>query len=130
MDDKQTRRSFVSNAVRFKTWLLILRNSKSVCSYRTNEKLNIACIGVGGQDLTNLKAVNIGSITVSCNVSGQRAAETFNPSYPIPRFAGFQDWKMFLVTGKVINEPEANKFLHRKYCQVGLNQPLQWEKGG
>ncbi|MFN3422622.1 MAG: hypothetical protein ACK40X_12965, partial [Armatimonadota bacterium] len=73
MDDKQTRRSFLGKIVKCATGLLILRNAKSVCSYQASEKLNIACIGVGGQGLANLKAVSGENIVALCDVDEQRA---------------------------------------------------------
>ncbi len=134
MDDKQTRRSFLGKVVKCTTGLLILRNAKSVCSYQANEKLGIACIGVGGQGLANLKAVSSESIIALCDVDEQRAAEAFKLFPNIPRYHDFR--KMFdemadKIDAVVVSTPDhthavaaavALRLGKHVYCE----KPLTW----
>ena len=53
-----TRRAFLHKAAISSTGLIILANSRSVRSFQANEKLNIACIGVGGRGAANVNGVS------------------------------------------------------------------------
>jgi len=134
MDDKQTRRSFLNKAIKGTTGLLILRCAKSVWSYQANEKLNIACIGVGGQGLANLKAVSSETIVALCDVDEQRAAEAFKLFPDLPKFVDFREMFDKLsnsIDAVVVSTPDhthavavaaALKLGKHVYCE----KPLTW----
>ena len=49
MRSRTSRRRFLVGTVAGGAGLLILRSSRSAGSYRANEKLNVALVGVGGR---------------------------------------------------------------------------------
>jgi hypothetical protein len=89
--EKVGRREFVKNAALGAAGLLILRNAKSAYSYQANEKLNIACVGVGGHGWSNLMAVSSENIVALCDVDEQHASQAFNRYPDVPKFADFRE---------------------------------------
>jgi predicted dehydrogenase len=89
--EKVGRREFVKNAALGAVGLLILRNAKSAYSYQANEKLNIACVGVGGHGWSNLMAVSSENIVSLCDVDEQHASQAFNRYPDVPKFADFRE---------------------------------------
>jgi len=63
---------------------LSCRNAKSAYSYQANEKLNIACVGVGGHGWSNLMAVSSENIVALCDVDEQHASQAFNRYPDVP----------------------------------------------
>ena len=55
-----------------------------------NEKLNIACIGVGGQGKNDVRAVSDENIVALCDVDDMRAAKTFEQYPDVPKFKDFR----------------------------------------
>jgi len=58
-----------------------------------NEKLNIACIGVGGRGFGNIKGITEENIVAFCDVDDSRAAKSYNAFPEVRRFRDFR--KMF-----------------------------------
>lgn len=56
-----------------------------------NEKLNIACIGVGGQGATDVNGVSGENIVALCDVDERRAASTFERYPNAKRFQDFRE---------------------------------------
>ncbi len=69
--------------------LLILRDAKSAWSYQANEKLNIACIGVGGHGFSNLNNVSSETVVALCDVDEQHAASAFQRFPDVPKYHYF-----------------------------------------
>ncbi|MGQ9518787.1 MAG: Gfo/Idh/MocA family protein [Candidatus Fervidibacter sp.] len=134
MGDRQTRRSFLKGTTKSVLGFWLLRNSKSAWSYQANEKLNIACIGVGGHGLTNLKSVSSENIVALCDVDEQRAANAFKIFPDVPHFQDFR--KMFdelhqKIDAVVVSTPDhthavavaaALRLGKHVYCE----KPLTW----
>jgi predicted dehydrogenase len=55
-----------------------------------NEKLNIACIGVGGQGGGDLREVSGENIVAMCDVDSQRAAKSFDKYPDVPKYTDFR----------------------------------------
>src|SRR5579884_1449970 len=58
-----------------------------------NEKLHIACIGVGGQGAGDLAGVSSERIVALCDVDSQRAAKSFAKYPDVPKYT---DWRKML----------------------------------
>ncbi|MEX2015405.1 MAG: Gfo/Idh/MocA family oxidoreductase [Candidatus Hydrogenedentales bacterium] len=59
----------------------------------TQDKLRIACVGVGGQGAADLRAVSRENIVALCDVDQRRAADAFKA---IPKAAKYTDWRQLL----------------------------------
>jgi predicted dehydrogenase len=94
-----------------------------------NEKLNVACIGVGGQGESNVKGLSGENLLAFADVDDQRAAKTFEK---FPKVKTYRDYrKMFDdLAGKLdavtISTPDHMHF-HPAYAamQLGLNVYLE-----
>ena len=54
---------------------LLLCSSQVAFGYKANEKLNVACIGVGGQGVSNTRGVSGEHVVAVCDVDEKRAAQ-------------------------------------------------------
>jgi len=95
MKPRVNRRTFLRNAVLGGTGLLILKNSHLTYSYESNEKLNIALIGVGGRGSWFVDAIpNLGqNIVAMCDVNDRKAELSFKA---IPQAKKFHDFRKML----------------------------------
>ncbi|MFN3421757.1 MAG: Gfo/Idh/MocA family protein, partial [Armatimonadota bacterium] len=91
MMERLGRREFVKKAALGATGLVILRNSKSAWSYQANEKLNIACVGVGGHGWVNLMAVSSENIVALCDVDEEHASQAYQRYPDVPKFSDFRE---------------------------------------
>jgi predicted dehydrogenase len=66
-----------------------------------NEKLNIACIGVGGMGAADLNAVSSENIVALCDVDERSAAGSFKKYPDVPKYADFR--QMLEKEGKRID---------------------------
>jgi predicted dehydrogenase len=55
-----------------------------------SEKLNIACVGVGGQGGSDLRSVAHENIVALCDVDSDRAAAAFNAFPNVPKYADYR----------------------------------------
>ncbi len=65
-----------------------------------NDKLNIACVGVGGQGQTDLRAVMHENIVALCDVDSERGATSFNN---FPNTPKYNDYRVMLEKQKDID---------------------------
>ena len=65
-----------------------------------NEKLNIACVGVGGQGQSDLRAVMHENIVALCDVDSVRAADSFRNLPDVPKY---NDYRVMLEKQKDID---------------------------
>jgi predicted dehydrogenase len=88
MAQKQTRRRIVQSSMLAGAWLIApgaLARGRS-----PNERLGIACIGVGGRGAVNLEGVQSEEIVALCDVDGQRAGSAFDRFPKADKFADFR----------------------------------------
>ncbi len=55
-----------------------------------SDKLNIACIGVGGRGAWNVRGVSSENLVAFCDVDDERAAETYRAFPNVPRYKDFR----------------------------------------
>ncbi|MFC1497126.1 Gfo/Idh/MocA family protein, partial [Verrucomicrobiota bacterium] len=79
-----------------------------------NEKLNIACVGVGGRGRSNTgAAAGIGNLVALCDVSDSRAKRSYTQFPDVPRF---NDYRVMLdkmakdIDAVVISTPDHAHF--------------------
>jgi len=91
-----TRRDLVRGAVLAGGWgaLGAWRPALSGPRGSANEKLNVACIGVGGRGAVNLEAVQGENVVALCDVDEHQAADAFDK---FPRAKKFQDFRRMLA---------------------------------
>jgi predicted dehydrogenase len=97
-----TRRSFIQKAALSSTGFIILANSRSARSFQANEKLNIACIGVGGRGAADVQGVASENILALCDVHFNHAAKTFEQ---FPNAERYKDFRRML--DKINNKIDA-----------------------
>ena len=88
-----TRRAFLHKAALSGTGLIILVNSRSVRSFQANEKLNIACIGVGGRGAADVNGVRDENIVALCDVD---ETHIDNAAKEFPTAQRYVDWRKCL----------------------------------
>jgi predicted dehydrogenase len=108
----KSRRQFLktTTAVGAGYWL---GTSSKARALSPNEKLNIACIGIGGRGSANVNGVSHENIVAMCDVDEERAGKRFQ------EFAGaykFQDYRVMLdkldkqIDAVVISTPDHTHF--------------------
>jgi predicted dehydrogenase len=87
-----TRRQFIKGTAAAATAFAILPTSRTRLHGATpaNQKLNIACIGVGGRGRDNIQGVRSENIIALCDVDSNHAAQTFAQ---FPAAKKFQDFR-------------------------------------
>ena len=108
-----------------------LIGSSAKASRSPNDKLNIACIGVGGQGASDLGNVSSENIVAMCDVDAARAADSFNR---FPNSKKYTDFRRMLdqqkdIEAVVVSIPDhchapaavmAMKMGKHVYCQKPL----------
>ncbi len=116
----KSRRQFLktSAAVGAGYWLGTRRAARAVSP---NEKLNIACIGIGGQGSKNVGGVSNENIVAMCDVDEQRAGKRFQ------KFASankYQDFRVMLdkldkqIDAVVISTPDHTHFHAARHAML------------
>ncbi len=93
MTSRMNRRDFLRTAACAGTSLLMLRDSRSASSYRANEKLNIAVVGVGNRGTYHARATLSGNenLVAICDANRNR------PDFRVPReVSKYQDFRKML----------------------------------
>src|SRR4051812_38780620 len=68
----------------------ILRSQEGAQPQTPNNKLNVACIGVGGRGRAAITGLKDENFVAFCDVDDERAAETFKQYPDVPRFRDFR----------------------------------------
>ena len=107
-----------------------LRNSLSSAAESPNEKLNVACIGVGGQGAANVKGLSGQNLLAFADVDDERAAKTYAKFPEVKRYRDFR--RMFdELHGKLdavaISTPDHMHF-HPAYMAMQLGLHVYLEK--
>ena len=85
-----SRRELLRNAALIGAGICVSGNTATALSTSPNEKLNIACVGLGNQGKANLGLVKSQNIVALCDVDDARTA-MFGPKFPkARRFADFR----------------------------------------
>lgn len=96
----------------------------------SNEKLNLAVIGLGGQGAVNLKAVASQNIVALCDVDEERAGKAYEA---YPRAKRFDDFRRMFdeldkqIDAVVVSTPDHTHF-HPAYWAIERNKHLYLEK--
>jgi predicted dehydrogenase len=91
MNKQLNRRDFLRNAAFGGAGLVILSNSRLVRGTQANEKLNVACIGVGGRGAADVNGVGATeNIFALCDVDEKHAAQTFEKYPQAERYKDFR----------------------------------------
>lgn len=95
-----------------------------------NEKLNIACIGVGGQGRSNVNGVASQNLLAFVDVDEERAGDSFKKFPNVPRYTDYR--QMFDDLGSkldavVISTPDHSHF-HPAYAAMQLDLHVYLEK--
>ena len=81
MPQQLNRRELIHNAVLAGAGVAVSGHASLVASASPNEKLNIACIGLGNQGRANLGLVSSQNIVALCDVDDERTA-MFGAKFP------------------------------------------------
>ena len=90
MSRRSNRRAFLKVSSLGGLGLVLLRDSRLAFGYQANEKLGIACIGVGGQGGGNTGAMGGENVVALCDVDQRRAAASFQRFPKAKRYADFR----------------------------------------
>lgn len=93
-----SRRNFLKSAAALGAGLYVGRPAVSWASKSPNEKLDLACIGVGGRGYEDLKGVTTENIVALCDVDELRAAKAFEEH---PKAKKYRDFRVMLDEQKL-----------------------------
>ncbi len=93
MTQQLSRRTFLRNAAELGACVAVAGRTTPVVSQSPNEKLNIACVGLGNQGRHNLGLVSSQNIVALCDVDDSRTA-MYGPKHP--RARTFSDFRVML----------------------------------
>ncbi|MDG2126652.1 MAG: Gfo/Idh/MocA family oxidoreductase [Fuerstiella sp.] len=108
----QTRRQFLNSTAALGAGLW-LGGSPKIRAASPNEKLNVACIGVGGRGAANVGGVSGENIVAMCDVDENKAGERFQQ---FDKASRFQDFRVMLdkldrqIDAVVVSTPDHAHF--------------------
>ncbi|MCA9195142.1 MAG: Gfo/Idh/MocA family oxidoreductase [Planctomycetales bacterium] len=132
-----SRRKFLNAAGTSVATFTILQ-AGSARTYAANEKLSIACIGVGGRGGSNISGTESQNIVALCDVDWQRAAAAFAK---LPSAKRYKDYRVMLsemeskIDAVVVSTPDHHHFPasmtairlgKHVYCEKPLTHSI-WE---
>ena len=125
-----SRREVLKRTALVGTGFWIGSQSQHAHAASPNEKLNIACIGVGGRGYGNLKGLCDENLVAFCDVDDSRAAKTYDAFPNVRRFRDFR--KMFDVMENeidavVVSTPDHTHF-HPSMWALQRGKHLYCEK--
>jgi predicted dehydrogenase len=88
-----TRRQFLKHASTIAAFTLIPRHVLGNGQTPPSEKLNIACVGVGGKGFSDAQSVSEHNIVALCDVDDRLAARAFGE---FPNAKRYRDWRVML----------------------------------
>jgi predicted dehydrogenase len=129
MHGKVTRREALQTGGMLATgvWLGV---SSAARAEAANERLNIACVGIGGQGNANVSALSSQNIVALCDVDQVRAGKNFER---FPKARRFVDFRRMLdemekqIDAVVISTPDHTHF-HPAYLAMQRNKHVFVEK--
>ena len=90
-----TRRQFIRQAAAFAGLTIVPRHVLGNGVIPPSEKLNIACVGIGGKGFSDIESVSSQNIVALCDVDDRQAARAFNA---FPNAKRYRDWRKMLDT--------------------------------
>ena len=90
MNPVVSRRSFLKTTSLATTAVAFPHVMRSQQGQSPNNRLNVACIGVGGRGAAAVGAMKNENLVAFCDVDDARAAKTFNDHPSVPRFRDFR----------------------------------------
>jgi len=85
-----SRRTLLQSAAAIGAGLFVGRPAVTWASKSPNEKLNLACVGIGGRGFDNVKGVESENIVALCDVDDLRAAPAFEAHPGAKRYKDFR----------------------------------------
>ena len=120
---KTSRREFLRGATTtVATFTIVPRHVLGAGQRAPSEKLNIACIGVGGRGGSNLNGVSGESIVALCDVDTRRAGKAFDKC---PQAKRYQDFRKMLdemdsqIDAVVVSTPDHT---HAVACMAAIKR--------
>ena len=88
-----SRRDVLKHSTLLTAGLFVGTASRAVFSRSPNEKLNIACIGVGGRGGSNVNGLSSQNLIAFADVDDERAAGAYKKH---PKVKRYRDWRKML----------------------------------
>ena len=86
-----SRRKFIGSTMATAAFAIVPRHVLGGSGYISpSDKLNIACIGVGGKGRSDVQAVSSENLVAFCDVDDERAAETYKKFPDVKRYRDFR----------------------------------------
>lgn len=108
-----TRRDFLKGTATAASVLAVPNIMRSQDGQSPNNKLNVACVGVGGQGRAAVRGMREENFVAFCDVDDERAAETFTEFPDVPRYKDFR--RMFDELGNQIDAVTVSTPDHMHY---------------
>ncbi len=130
MSRRLTRRDAIQAAAMTGAGLWLGAGTAAATDESPNEKLNIACIGIGGQGAANLAGVSNQNIVALCDVDEKRAGGAFDQH---PKARRFQDYRRMFdqmeksIDAVVVSTPDHTHF-HPSMLAMLMGKHLYCEK--
>ncbi len=130
MSQKFTRRDALKTAAVGAGWWFALGAPSLRAETSPNEKLNLACIGVGGRGGDNVGALKRQNYVAFCDVDSSRAGKTLEQYPSVKLFTDFR--KMFdeienQIDGVVVSTPDHTHY-HPSMRALAMGKHLYCEK--
>lgn len=130
MSKQVTRRGAMQSAAAIGAGLWLGGSASSRAADSPNEKLNIACIGIGGRGSANVGGVSSQNIVALCDVDEKRGGGAFGK---FPKAKRFQDYRRMLdemessIDAVVVSTPDHTHF-HPSMMAMQMGKHLYCEK--
>ena len=98
MSNSASRRTFLKSAAAVAAGLYVGRPSIGRAAKSPNEKLDVACVGVGGRGFANVEGVSTENIIAMCDVDDLRAATAYQK---YPKATRYRDFRKMLDAEKL-----------------------------
>jgi len=124
---RMKRRQFLQYGAAATSGLLI---TSGLSAQSANDKLNIACIGIGGQGRSNLNSIDHENIVALCDVDDERAGDAYEKH---PKAKKFYDYRVMLdkmgneIDAVVVSTPDHTHF-HPAMAAMDMGKHLYCEK--
>lgn len=128
--EQRTRRRVLKSSALLAAGLYLGTDTKRVLSASPNEKLNIACIGVGGRGRDNVNGIKSQNLVAFADVDENRAGKTLGQ---YPNVKRYRDYRRMLdkhgskLDAVVISTPDHTHF-HPGYAAMQLGLHVYMEK--
>ncbi len=130
MSKRITRRSMLRTTTLAGAGIMLSGAGIRVGSASPNEKLNIACIGIGGRGATNVKGISGENIVALCDVDDKTAGGMYDR---FPKAAKFYDYRRMMdkmegqIDAVVVSTPD-HTHAHPSMMALRMGKHLYCEK--